>query len=137
MNLSPQAGLYSGKTGKGDLSLPDSQGPSATPSAGPPPAPRSIVLVISGPVARDEMVGLCERIRGMLERSEADLMICWAPLDDPDAATVDLVARLAHGAAALIVPRNFSSAARESSGTRARKSSTSRELFASPPFAPM
>jgi ABC-type transporter Mla MlaB component len=56
---------------------------------------RSIVLVISGPVARDEVVGLCERIRGMLERSEADQMICdVGALDDPDAATVDLVARL-------------------------------------------
>jgi ABC-type transporter Mla MlaB component len=57
--------------------------------------PSSIVLVISGPVAGDEVLSLCERVRGLLERSGADLVICdVGALDDPDADTVDLVARL-------------------------------------------
>jgi ABC-type transporter Mla MlaB component len=51
--------------------------------------------VISAQVASDEVVALCERVRGLLERSKSDLVICdVGALDDPDAATVDLVARL-------------------------------------------
>jgi ABC-type transporter Mla MlaB component len=73
--------------------LADTQGSASTQSARPPPS--SIVLVLSGPVADDQVVGLCERVRGLLERSEADLMICdVGALDDPDGATLDLVARL-------------------------------------------
>lgn len=71
----------------------DRQGSPATPSARPPPT--SIVLVISAQVANDEVVALCERVRGLLERTESDLVICdVGALDDPDAATIDLVARL-------------------------------------------
>ena len=74
-----------------DSSLPEPRSSSAR----PPPAPSSIVLVISGPVARHEVLALCERVQRMLERSRADLVICdVGALDDPDAATVDLVARL-------------------------------------------
>lgn len=55
----------------------------------------SIVLVISGPVASDQVVPLCGRVTSLLERSDADLVVCdVGALDDPDAATVDLVARL-------------------------------------------
>jgi ABC-type transporter Mla MlaB component len=73
--------------------LPDVQGSAAKPSARPPPS--SIVLVISGPVPDDQVVSLCERVGRMLERSGANLVICdVGALDDPDAATVDLVARL-------------------------------------------
>lgn len=94
MNLTRPAGLYIRNHREGDNPiLPGTQGPATTPSARPPPS--SIVLVLSGPVADDHVVGLCERVRGLLERSEADLMICdVGALDDPDAATVDLVARL-------------------------------------------
>jgi ABC-type transporter Mla MlaB component len=78
---------------EGDPSLPEFH-----PRPGAPPAARhssSIVLVISGPVAGDQVEALCRRIEGLLKRSEADLVICdVAALDDPDAATVDLVARL-------------------------------------------
>jgi ABC-type transporter Mla MlaB component len=73
--------------------LPDVQGSAAKPSARPPPS--SIVLVIGGAVAEDQIVALCRRIGGLLERSESDLIFCdVGALDDPDAATVDLVARL-------------------------------------------
>jgi ABC-type transporter Mla MlaB component len=73
--------------------LRDANEPPTTPSARQPPS--SIVLVISAQVANDEVVALCERVRGLLERSESDLVICdVGALDDPDAATIDLVARL-------------------------------------------
>jgi ABC-type transporter Mla MlaB component len=53
------------------------------------------VLVISAQVASDEVVALCERVGRLLERTDANLVICdVGALDDPDAATVDLVARL-------------------------------------------
>jgi ABC-type transporter Mla MlaB component len=51
--------------------------------------------VISGPVSAEQVAPLCGRVAGLLERSDADLVICdVGALDDPDAATVDLVARL-------------------------------------------
>jgi ABC-type transporter Mla MlaB component len=93
MNLTRRAGLTCGTTQQGDPSLPDVQGSAAKQSARPPPS--SIVLVISGPVADDQVVALCERVGRLLERSDANLVICdVGALDDPDAATVDLVARL-------------------------------------------
>ena len=61
----------------------------------PRPESGSVVLVISGPVASDQVVPLCQRIGGLLERRETDLVICdVGALDDPDASTIDLVARL-------------------------------------------
>lgn len=51
--------------------------------------------MISGPVTAGQVTPLCGRVAGLLERSDADLLIFdVGALDDPDAATVDLVARL-------------------------------------------
>jgi len=54
-----------------------------------------VVLVIGGPIARAGVPGLCERVRALLEGSNADLVICdVSALVDPDAVTVDALARL-------------------------------------------
>ena len=53
------------------------------------------VLVLSGPIAREDIPGLCERARVLLEVSDADLFVCdVGRLEDPDAAAVDALARL-------------------------------------------
>jgi ABC-type transporter Mla MlaB component len=53
------------------------------------------VLVLSGPIARSDIPALCERAGILLERCDADLVICdVAALVDPDAAAVDALARL-------------------------------------------
>ncbi len=93
MNLTVPGGLYSRTHRKGEPSLPDPLGPAAAPPPRKPPS--SIVLVLSGPVPPDDVLTLCDRVGRLLHRTEADLMICdVGALDDPDAATVDLVARL-------------------------------------------
>lgn len=50
---------------------------------------------MSGPVAQQDVTTLCERIRMLLEGCDADLVICdVGVLDEPDAVTVDVLARL-------------------------------------------
>jgi ABC-type transporter Mla MlaB component len=52
-------------------------------------------VVISGPITRAAIAGLCARVREALEGSGAELVVCdVGALVDPDAATVDAVARL-------------------------------------------
>jgi len=60
-----------------------------------PEPPRITVLVVSGPVARPEVPGLCSRVRLLLEGSDADLVVCdVGGLVDPDAVAVEALARL-------------------------------------------
>jgi ABC-type transporter Mla MlaB component len=52
-------------------------------------------LVISGPIRPADLPGLCERVREVLGGSDADLVVCdVGALVDPDAVTVDALARL-------------------------------------------
>jgi ABC-type transporter Mla MlaB component len=61
----------------------------------PSSEPSTIVLVISGPIARADLPDLCEQVRGLLEGSDADLVVCDVRgLVDPDAVTIDALARL-------------------------------------------
>ena len=61
----------------------------------PPPAPGTIVFVLSGPIARTDVDRLCERVRVLLEGSDADLILCdVGALFDPDCITIDVLARL-------------------------------------------
>jgi ABC-type transporter Mla MlaB component len=54
-----------------------------------------IVLVITRPIARSDIPGLCERVRAVLKSSEARVVVCdLAALVDPDAVTVDALVRL-------------------------------------------
>ena len=56
--------------------------------------PPRIELTISGPIARTDLAGLCERVCGILERSGAGLALCDVQGIEPDAVTVDALARL-------------------------------------------
>ncbi len=61
----------------------------------PSPRPGTIVLVMSGPVARAGIPGLCERVRVLLVSSNADHVVFdVGALIDPDAVAVDALARL-------------------------------------------
>jgi ABC-type transporter Mla MlaB component len=54
-----------------------------------------MVLVMSGPIAREDVSGLCERVRVLLEGCDTDQVVCdVGALADPDAVTVDALARL-------------------------------------------
>jgi ABC-type transporter Mla MlaB component len=60
----------------------------------PHPEPE-MVLVFDGPIARAGIAGLCERVRVLLEGCDADRVVCdVSALVDPDAVTVDALARL-------------------------------------------
>ena len=58
------------------------------------PAPESIAFAITGPITRADLPGLCERVCALLERSDADVALCDVSGVDPDAVTVDALARL-------------------------------------------
>jgi len=69
-----------------------------TPRAGvprPPPPPDAIDVVVGGPIAPADVPGLWERLQALVELCGVDLVVCdVAELADPDAVTVDALARL-------------------------------------------
>ncbi|MFG3658283.1 STAS domain-containing protein [Streptomyces sp. NPDC047706] len=53
-------------------------------------------IVLAGPVTRDEVTGLCDDVRALLEDTGAPVVVCdVAGLGPPGLGTVDLLARLA------------------------------------------
>ena len=58
------------------------------------PAPQTIAFAVRGPIARADLPGLCERVCGVLERSGPGTVFCDVAGVDPDAVTVDALARL-------------------------------------------
>ena len=53
------------------------------------------VLVLAGPVTRDEVPGLCDEVRGRLAASGAAVLVCdVGGLGPPGLGVVDLLARL-------------------------------------------
>ena len=56
--------------------------------------PQTIVFAISGPIRRADLPGLCVRICALLDRSHADIALCDVRGIEPDAVTVDALARL-------------------------------------------
>ncbi len=53
------------------------------------------VLVLTGPVTRDEVTGLCDEVRALLEAGGARTVVCdVGGLGPPGLGTVDLLARL-------------------------------------------
>ncbi|MES5816585.1 STAS domain-containing protein [Streptomyces sp. RG80] len=53
------------------------------------------VLVLAGPVTRDEVTGLCEDVRALLDATGAGAVVCdVAGLGPPGLGVVDLLARL-------------------------------------------
>ncbi len=55
---------------------------------------RTISFAVTGPIARDDLAGLCDRICSLLELSGARLVVCDVASVRPDAVTVDALARL-------------------------------------------
>jgi len=59
---------------------------------------RTIAFSVDGPIDRDDLPGLCARICGLLERHRPRLALCDVGGIDPDAVTVEALARLQLGA---------------------------------------
>jgi len=56
--------------------------------------PHTVDFAISGPITRSDLPGLCERVCAVLTRSGVELARCNVSGVDPDAVTVDALARL-------------------------------------------
>jgi ABC-type transporter Mla MlaB component len=62
------------------------------------PPPTTLSFVIWGPIARSDLPGLCERVCTLLTTSRAGVAFCDVRGVEPDAVTVDALARLQLGA---------------------------------------
>ena len=58
------------------------------------PASHTTAFAVRGPIARSDLPGLCQRICALLERSSGRVVLCDVSGVDPDAVTVDALARL-------------------------------------------
>ena len=58
------------------------------------PARQTTAFAVRGPIARDDLSGLCERVCAMLDRSRPDVALCDVSGISPDAVTVDALAKL-------------------------------------------
>jgi ABC-type transporter Mla MlaB component len=58
------------------------------------PAPQPVAFAIRGPIARADLPGLCARVCALLEGNDADVVVCDVHGVEPDAVTVDALARL-------------------------------------------
>jgi ABC-type transporter Mla MlaB component len=58
------------------------------------PNSRTIAFAIEGPIERSDLPGLCDRVCGLLEGSRAGTALCDVQGVEPDAVTVDALARL-------------------------------------------
>jgi hypothetical protein len=53
-----------------------------------------VALSIRGPISRDDLPGLCARVCSVLDRTRAEVVLCDVRGVEPDAVTVDALARL-------------------------------------------
>ena len=58
------------------------------------PGASTITFAIEGPISREDLPGLCERVCGLLGRSNPAVAYCAVEGVEPDAITVDALARL-------------------------------------------
>jgi ABC-type transporter Mla MlaB component len=58
------------------------------------PSPRPVTFAISGPIARSDLLGLCDRVGALLEQTGATEALCDVTGVLADAVTVDALARL-------------------------------------------
>ncbi len=58
------------------------------------PAPPTVAFRIHGPIAREDLPGLCDRVCALLAGSRAEVAVCEVCDIEPDAVTVDALARL-------------------------------------------
>lgn len=59
----------------------------------PTRGPQKVAFAIRGPIARDDLPGLCDRVCGLL-RAAGAVVVCDVHGVEPDAVTVDALARL-------------------------------------------
>jgi ABC-type transporter Mla MlaB component len=59
-----------------------------------PAEPRMLVFAIHGPIARSDLPGLCDRVCTLFAASGAQIARCDVQGVEPDAVTVDALARL-------------------------------------------
>ena len=57
-------------------------------------APKAIAFAVHGPIARADLPGLCVRVCALLEQSSAGIAYCDVTGVEPDAVTIDALARL-------------------------------------------
>ena len=57
-------------------------------------APQTVALAIGGPLTRADLPDLCQRVCALLERTDADVVLCDVTTAGPDAVTVDALARV-------------------------------------------
>jgi ABC-type transporter Mla MlaB component len=62
------------------------------------PAPTTITFAVWGPITREDLPGLCDRVCALLTSSGAGVALCDVHGVEPDVATVDALARLQLGA---------------------------------------
>ncbi len=55
---------------------------------------RTLSFAVRGPIARDDLPGLCNRVCELLASSGAEVALCDASGVEPHAVTVDALARL-------------------------------------------
>jgi len=55
---------------------------------------QTLAFAIRGPIARDDLPGLCDRVCGLLTESGASIALCRVDDVPADAVTVDALARL-------------------------------------------
>ncbi len=58
------------------------------------PAPDATVFAIRGPIERSDLPGLCDRVCALLARTGGGVVLCDMRGVEPDAVTVDALARL-------------------------------------------
>jgi ABC-type transporter Mla MlaB component len=58
------------------------------------PTPQAIDFAIRGPIARADLPGLCDRVCALLSESGSGTVLCDVRGVEPDAVTVDALARL-------------------------------------------
>jgi ABC-type transporter Mla MlaB component len=56
--------------------------------------PQTLAFAIRGPIERNDLPGLCDRVCSLLELSGADVAVCDVHGVEPDAVTADALARL-------------------------------------------
>ena len=58
------------------------------------PGPPTVAFGIRGPIVRADLPGLCERVCALLAENRAEVVRCEVDGVEPDAVTVDALARL-------------------------------------------
>jgi ABC-type transporter Mla MlaB component len=61
-------------------------------------APKTIGFAVRGPIAPADLPGLCERVCALLQENTSEVVLCDVHGVEPDAVTVDALARLQLGA---------------------------------------